>query len=171
MRKNEKIKVNMKMNEYRAHPYFICTSDELKLVDEDNQVYMYDKRDSAYVHSCGIVLALCTTIAFGNDKSCKTIICDDGFDKLPKFVQRFLVLHEIGHCVNGDDKLSANERKKIIVQRSFGNLPEIEVNADKYAYSIMGEKAKKALLFLLKKTDLSLISKLEIRKRIKRIDR
>ena len=144
--------------------------EDLKLIDKEHEVYMYKERNDAFVHTCGCAVAMAYNLNI-DGKTYKTIMCDSSFDKLPKYVQKFIILHELGHHVNGDGELPEKERLHALAVRSLSILPEIEVNADKYAYSIMGSKAKSALKFLLCRTNIKLAGKLELMKRIIKIDR
>ena len=76
--------------------------------------------------------------------------------------------HEIGHIVNGDlEKVpNAKSAQLILIGRSFGILPAMEVAADKYAASMVGIKqTRAAMMFLVRRTDLPLISKIEFLRR------
>lgn len=135
-------------------------------VNNCRDTYKYAIPTDTALHSHGAVLAAASIVTLSNGATCNLIMHDTGFLKLPVYVQKFLNFHEIGHIVHGDLSMTAEQSKKIILQRSFGILPKIETNADKYAASVLGTMVvKKSLLFLVKHTNLPLISKLEMLRR------
>ena len=167
--RNEKINVMPSEKEERSYILF-AHKEDLKLIDKENEIYMLKERKDAYVHTCGCAIAMAINFSF-DGIIYKAIVCDSSFDRLPKYVQKFIVLHEIGHHVNGDGNLSEKEKLRALAGRTIGILPKMKVNADKYAYSVMGEKAKSALKFLLCRTNVKFIAKTELMKRIMKIDR
>lgn len=169
MKKQKKINITIP----KETCFFISvdTNKELELIDKENQIYMYKLRNDAFVHSCGCSIAMAYLLQGIDGTTYRTIMCDSNFDKLPGYVQKFIILHEIGHFVNGDENIPVKKRLLALATRPFGILPKTELNADKYAYSKINDKAKSALKFMLCKTDLRFLTKVELVKRIIKIDR
>lgn len=143
----------------------------------DDGIFIYKSPVDDYMHPMGIVGAAATKIKFktitGKEIVCNTIVHDSAFEKLPKYVQRFLVSHEIGHIVNGDiDNLTEKESTNLIIKRVLGILPTMEICADSYAASIIGTgNAKESLKWLIRNTDLPIISKIELFRRCRRLSK
>lgn len=159
-------------------PLFI-TLNELKKVNGHEEVYYCEKEKGSHLRSTGAALAMVQNVKFTNFSlmgghqtfDAPVIMHDEAFELLPKFVQKFLLYHEIGHVVNDDINISEEESKRLIVKRAFGVLPKMEVKADAYAASVVGvDSARKALQFLIDKTDIPMISKIECRRRIRKIN-
>jgi hypothetical protein len=76
-----------------------------------------------------------------------TIVCNHAFLKAPKWVQKCLVAHEVEHCATmghyGPIRMAL-----INLWRLFVGEPEAEKRADRYAYSIHGERFIDALKWL-----------------------
>lgn len=94
------------------------------------------------------------------------IIKDQFFDQLPKFVQDFTMMHEIGHFKNGHH-LNGTKNRLPNFMRTFGISNQMEFEADKYAARKVGKtRCIEALKWIQKNTDLPMATKLEIRQRI-----
>lgn len=94
------------------------------------------------------------------------IIKDQFFDLLPKFVQEFMMTHEIGHFENGHH-LNGQKNKLPNLMRTFGVSNQMEFEADEFAARKIGRnRCIKALEWIRKNTDLPITTKLEMRQRI-----
>lgn len=126
----------------------------------------YNAPMNVLLHSHNVALCGITPILLDNGETLLTMFHDDGFTKLPHDVQEFLTYHEVGHVLNNHLNMSAKEAKAVMLKRSFGILPKMEVEADCYAASVLGlVSVKSSLLFLMQRTNLPLISKFELFKR------
>lgn len=130
-------------------------------------IYIYSEPVDNFLWRRNLLLCCCIKLKFGEDVY-NTILTDSNFRKLPKIVQRALIEHEIGHVVNKDiEDLSESEANKLVIQRLFGFLPEMEVKADAYAASVIGHsKMIEAFKFMVKNTNLPFNTKIEIIRRI-----
>lgn len=137
-----------------------------KLVQVNDDVYLYTEPMDEYLHNRGIVLCAAVKINFG-DAIYDVIVFDSALLKLPPYVQDMFIGHEVGHFVNNDiSDLSEADARKLIIKRTFGIIPTMEFNADKYAASLIGvSSAKSALMFMVKNTNLPLNSKIELLRR------
>ena len=140
-------------------------------VDASKNIYKYQITADEFMHSRGFLLAAAVKVYLKNGMICTLVVHDSLFEKLPNNVQYFLMYHEIGHCINGDlDSLTELDSKIFLIKRALGILPKIEINADKYAASIIGaNKMKEAIMFMIKKTNIPLTSKFELFKRYIRL--
>lgn len=138
----------------------------IRKIEGSENVYYHEPASDTYLHSRGIVLAAAVAMDFNGIRK-HVILHDSAFDKVPNYVKKFFVAHEAGHAINGDlDNIDEDLAKKLILQRAFGILPKMEIEADRYAASIMGKDiAKKSLMFMIRNTNLPWISKLEMIKR------
>ena len=172
----KKIKLALSMKEtlncglYQSSKLTIFTYNKLKPVKNHDNIFYYEDALDNYMHANLIAGLAAVKVKFltsdGNFTYCDTILHDSSYDEFPKFVKRFLMEHEIGHSKNKDLDMDAKTSRMILIKRSFGILPNIEIEADAYAASIVGaSNAKKALLFLRKRTDLPLTSKIELMRR------
>ena len=131
-----------------------------------NDIYKYDIAVDEIMHTRGLALMAAVKVYYCGTTS-NLIMYDTSFEKLPLGVQEFLMYHEIGHIVNKNlDTLTESEAKNLIIKRALFILPKMEVEADKYAASILGtDKVKQIMLFMIKNTNLPFTSKLELLKR------
>lgn len=166
MKKN-KIKVTPKVKFELVYIPEMFFSTNLELIDEKNNIFSYTEDAGRTMHHIGGALAMATKLDFGSVIH-NVVLHDSGFNKLPNYVQEYMMQHEIGHIVNGDlEKVpNAKSAQLILIGRSFGILPAMEVAADKYAASMVGIKqTRAAMMFLVRRTDLPLISKIEFLRR------
>lgn len=136
------------------------------LTNIERNIYYHEPASDSYLHSRGMALAAAVALDF-NGVIKYAVLHDSAFDKLPDYVKKFFVTHELGHAINGDlDKIDDALAKKLIIQRTLGILPKIEILADRYAASVVGKDiAKKSLMFMIRNTNLPWNSKLELMKR------
>lgn len=138
---------------------------EHHLVKIAGNVYYNEPTSDDYMHSRGIVLAAAVALNFNGVKK-YAVLHDSYFDNLPEYVKRFFIAHEVGHAANGDLEITESESIKNVIKRVIGILPKMEVEADRYAASIIGKDVvKKAIKFMVMKTNLPLNSKIELVKR------
>lgn len=80
-----------------------------------------------------------------------------------------MILHEIGHTKDCNQfDADKEEAEWIMIKRSLEFLPKSEIAADSYAASLIGiDNAIKSLVWLVRNTDLSTISKIEMLRRAK----
>lgn len=125
-------------------------ANKLFLINGTTNVYLNDEVSDKFLHSMGMSCAALSKVAF-NDSFINVVSVDSFFMQLPKVVQTFFIYHEVGHAINNDLENTDNEMsQKLIIMRSHGKLPLMEVKADMYAASVIGfENAKKALAFLV----------------------
>lgn len=155
------------MIEYRNIP----TSVEIFIGDVtkmDDDLYLVNKPCGPFVHKNNGAIA---SVALATDMKSGLIIKDQFFDKVPKFVQRFVIYHEIGHYKNGDiNPGNKHNLDKAKILRSFGISNEMEFKADEFAAKHIGVRTCiNALIWQMKETDLGLISKIEMKQRISRL--
>ena len=134
----------------------------------DDDLYLVDKPCGPFVHKSGGAIAV---VDLGKDMKTGLIIKDQFFDKVPKFVQRFIVYHEMGHFKNGD--VSAGNKKNLKIKnalRSFGISNDMEFNADAFAANHLGKRTcVNALIWLMRETDLGFVSKIDMKQRISKL--
>lgn len=171
----KKIKLALSMKEIlgSGSKLTIFTDNKLKPIKNCNAFYYEDAMDN-YMHS-NLVAGMATVkirffTIYGTFEDRNVILHDSSYTEFPRYVKRFLIEHEIGHVKNGDLEMDPSKSKFAIIKRSFGILPKMEIKADAYASAVVGNyNAKKALLFLRKRTDLPLISKFELMRRYYKI--
>lgn len=95
---------------------------EMNKYDIENG-FLYD-RNTRYLASLGNVIALTTWYRFEDGQLCPIIITDILFDELSETAQRFTILHEMGHHINGDLDDIDKESERIF---------EEEIKADEHA--------------------------------------
>lgn len=135
-------------------------------IDFGNNIILY-KGTMNGIHTDGVIFAGMCRLIDGRGM----IMVDRFFDLLPKNVKKFMLYHEIGHCVNGDG-VDMKHGKRELFLRDIGKIPESERKADEYAVSVIGaDIAINSLAFLMKCTDLPIITKIEMGKRIRNIQR
>ena len=157
-----------------ANVQLIFEPEHLVYIDDNIYGYTNIEKASEYLHGKGIFLAAVVTAQtlFGNNYH--VVLCDEATFELPKFVQEFLIQHEVGHAVNGDLEQVKTSIKsyELILKRALGFLPEMEIKADAFAVKINGiEDTKKAIKFLIHETNLPFNSKLELVRRYKKVCR
>lgn len=162
-----KKEVVREMIEYRNIPTYVEMFVGSTTKMEDG-LWLVDKPCGPFVHKIGGVIA---ALAIGRDMKTGLIIKDQFFDKVPEFVQRFILYHEIGHFKNGDVNIDNKKNLKIKnALRSFGISNDMEFNADAFAAKHLGKQTcVNALVWLMHETDLGLISKIEMKQRISRL--
>lgn len=97
-------------------------------------------RSSEMVHSITSLLACTTALNTIYGTTVRVICVDEYFDLAPKYVQEFVINHEIGHIKNKHfENGSVNASFKHIFTRSI-KLSKEEVEADLYAYNKIGKE-------------------------------
>lgn len=134
---------------------------DMEQVEEN--LFIVKKPCGPFVHkNLGAVMMLALDATGKNG----IIIKDQFFDQLPRFVQEFMINHEIGHFKNGHH-LRGNKNKIPNIIRTFGVTNVLEIKADAYAAMKIGRnKCIAALEWLCENTDLPMSSKWEMRQRI-----
>ena len=108
------------------------TFNRLFLIDGTN-VYVNDEVSDKYLRSMGIACAALSRAVL-NDTLIDVVSVDSFFMSLPDNVKAFFIQHEVGHSVNKDlDNMDAEMSKQLVLMRSRGQLPLMEVKADMYA--------------------------------------
>ena len=145
--------------------------EELVQIVDNVYGYTNTEKSTTFLYGKGIILAAITPARdiFGN--VFHVVLTDTAFEKLPDFVQQFLIQHEIGHALNGDlEGMTTKKSHMLLIERALGFIPEMEIKADAYAAKINGiEETKKAIKFLICNTNVPLITKIELLKRYKRV--
>ena len=142
------------------------------LVHIGENIYGYTNLEKAseYLHAKGICLAAVVSAKTMFGETLQIVMCNNIAFELPEYVQEFLIQHEIGHAVNGDLNMTPLESCKLMIKRTLGFLPEMELKADAYAAKVNGiESTKNAIKFLILDTNLPFISKLELIRRYKKV--
>lgn len=153
---------NLKIN-FKLRMSFIPPD---KLIDIGNNMVIYNERIDD-IHAMGAIFGCMSRLIDGRGM----IMLDHFFDLFPKNVKKFIIYHEIGHYINGDG-LDEKQMKRETLYRYFGKLPKSECKADEFAVSILGaDSVINSLAFLIKYTDISIFTKIEIWKRIRNIKR
>lgn len=97
------------------------------------------------------------------------IYVDDFYFMFPDYVQEFILYHELGHIVNKHTDSVLDIR--IHNLRRLFRVDELEIEADAYAVKYLGkEKSLKALMYLHNRIHLPMLSRREIKKRIRRVE-
>lgn len=136
-----------------------------KMTEIEDAIYIYNEPSDDFLHSKNIILCGTTVVDFGDFKR-NVIVYDSSFYKLPKFVKEAFIQHEVGRIKNNDHILSEKEANKLIIKRLLGILPKMEINADKYAASVIGvDKVKNALSFMINKTNIPFNVRVEFARR------
>ena len=139
-----------------------------KTTEIEDGLYIVDKPCGPYVHKSGGIIAVAS---LAKDMETVLIIKDQFFDKVPNFVQRFVLYHEIGHYKNGDVKIEnkKNAKKKNIL-RSLGISNDMEFKADAFAAEHIGKMTCiNALTWMMKETDIGFTSKMDMKQRISKL--
>ena len=129
-------------------------------------IYIYDEPYDEFLRAGGSMLAVATKLNV-NGENRHLIVFDSSLEKLPEDVRNFNLMHELGHLLYEHlDSHSVKEIRKINFKRSLGIFPKIEVEADAFAGSVLGVcNAKQSLMFMIKNTNMPIITKLELAKR------
>lgn len=136
-----------------------------KMIEMEEGIYLYNEPMDYFLHSKNIILCASTIVDFGDFKR-NVIVYDTAFNELPKYVRDTCIYHEIGRIKNNDHNLNAKECRKLVIKRMIGILPKMEINADKYAASVLGTfKVKNALSFMINKTNIPLTTRVELARR------
>ena len=139
-------------------------SDTINIMDG---LYINKHPRDVELHERGIIFCGLFTLNTFDGRTVAIIFFDSYFIKLPNKVKKFLVYHEIGHYINGDHKISEIDSMSNILKRCVGILPKNELYADKYAAAVVGvDNSIETLRYILLATDVSLISKIELIRRI-----
>lgn len=135
--------------------------------DYNGTTFMYIKDPRAmYSNNVVISASCCISDEFAPKTYC--ILTDSIFEKMPTNYQLFMIEHEKAHCLFGH--LEFNEYK--VLRRFLPNSKEemIEYEADSKAASNIGKDiAIGALRWMIDNISLSLSSKMEIKRRIRRL--
>lgn len=139
-----------------------------KVTEMDDGLYLVDKPCGPFVHKSGGVIAC---VAIATDMKTGLIVKDQFFNRVPNFVQRFVLYHEIGHYKNGDIRIENKKNmKRKNALRSLGISNDMEFKADAFAAKHLGKNTCiKALAWMMKETDLGLASKIDMKQRISRL--
>ena len=137
--------------------------------DKKDRICIYDDPCDEYLHSQGIIYCGVTKVQFG-ELIVSVIIVDSEFFRLDENIRNFFIQHEIGHIKHNDDNTSKMLGKLIVLGRSIGCLPKMEVRADCYAASVIGKGAAKAALrSLASNKNLPIMSRFECFRRSNKI--
>lgn len=151
---------------YRNPPSLTIYEGDYKYICED--ICIYKKLADDFIHKDRVAFTGVVRMEI-EGKQCYLIVTDSHFNKLPKGVRRFLLYHEIGHCFQflRCSEIDEDTLRMETKGRLYGKLPISELNADAYAASILGvKKASMALKWLAINTDLPLLTKIELVRRI-----
>ena len=162
-------KYNYDLTGYGSIEFF--DTNNFEMIPDVNRIYSYNLTSDEFLHTRGAALTAVIKVDLPNGSQCHLVLHDSGFKKLPENVQNFLMLHEVGHALKGHiDDMDAQEAKKIMIKRAFGMIQQMEVEADAYAALVIGvDEAKEAIRFLIKNTNLPFNSKIELKRRYKRL--
>lgn len=152
----------------------LITSNIIQFSDSDMQdiygtnIHVID--DGKYLHQYNIIIAGYATLTNNMD----VIITDEIFKYSPKYVQKFFLLHEIGHQKNKSNEdcnlnmmIEKNRNKRLY---GINKYRISENNADEYAAKHIGyEWSYEALSWVLSNVKLSLLSRVEIMRRKNRM--
>lgn len=169
---NIKIKNRKEIN-FNKPLYFQTSEFRYFKGHEDEKIFIYDKPDTSSVRSRGCALSMITSIQLGFE-SAYLVVVDEEFMKLPEEARNFFLWHEYGHFYNGhfNQIISSKDTARLIIKRSLGLLPKMEVEADLYAASVVGPSAAiNSLLYLVKNSNAPLMSKIEMIRRAFKIKR
>lgn len=162
------IKFNYSIKEYNPSlaKMELFYYDKFIKCDELEDTYFYDADASKFMHASGMIGGAVIRINY-RGKLVNLIIHDKGFEDCPPFVKLFILCHELGHIVYGH--LNKDKSKKALL-RIADLFPDIEAEADSYAVSRLGkEETKKAIMFLIKETDMPISAKYEFTRRYHKI--
>lgn len=145
-------------------------TNKMYLLENETNICVYNDTCDDYMKSLNLLFCAVVTVNVDNN-TYNVIIGDSNFERLDNKVQSFLLNHEIGHVKHNHlANLSEKDSKRLILKRSLGFLPKMEVEADCYAASVIGlADAKYSLLWMVKNKNLSLITRLEAFKRYLKI--
>ena len=140
--------------------------DRFHKLTKDTYLYLDPKDD--FLHSQCALLCCVTKMNYIDGNLVNLIVFDSKFLTCPKSIKEFFVNHEMGHVINKDHDNPKYKQEKLL--RLFGFLPEMEVNADLFAASVMGtDKVKNIIKYLITNSDLPLSTKFELFRRYTRI--
>lgn len=145
-------------------------TNKMYLLENETNICAYNDTCDDYMKSLNLIFCAVATVNVNNNIY-NVIIGDSNFERLDNKVQSFLFNHEVGHIKHNHlADLTERDSKRIILKRSLGILPKMEVEADCYAASVIGiANAKYSLLWMVKNKNLSLTSRLEALKRYLRV--
>lgn len=120
-------------------------------------------KNNNIVHSISSVIA-CTGFLNILGEKVDCVFVDDNYNKIPDYARNFFLYHEIGHIKNNHCN-TIKKANKYALSRIF-KLKEEEIEADKYAMSVVGkEDSIKTFDFLINNTTLGFITKRELKLR------
>lgn len=160
--KNRKMRIFLDLTSFK----------EIKKIEVDGKEYTI-YQNSEYLHENGFMFSgvIFTTGINSDPDKLGIIVVDEYFSNLPEHVQTFLLYHEVAHLVNDRDMDSWDSIVKNI-DRKYGDLPEMELLADKFAAEHLGYLiAVSSLEYIRDETDCPTENKIEFNKRIKYLDR
>lgn len=165
--KKEKIKV--KVNKHELNKSSIMWLNNLRYVKdfEDQKIYLCDEPHTKDLHSIG--LGCCALVKSNiNGEDAYVIMYDDAFLQFPQYVRDCFFYHEIGHFVHKHTQdLNPKDAKIIMLKRTLGILPAMELEADAYAASVVGvDTLMSAFSFFIRNTDAPLMGKIEMFRRM-----
>lgn len=148
---------------------FLFSSDKMEEIEKG--IFIYNENMDDYLRSKGAALCATLVVTFLNGESRNLIIYDSWFKKIPDYAQKTIIQHEIGHIKNGDIiNLSETKSRKIIVLRTLGILDKSEIKADEYSASVVGvASAVKTMIFMIRKTNFPLSTKIEFFRRSRKL--
>ena len=143
----------------------ILLSDEIPELDVDIPII----KNRLFMCKSNTVFAAMTLSVFGTP----LIIIDEFFGMMPKSVQRFIVMHEVGHYVNGDlHEVDSKEKAKEEKKRRKKGESIYEIKADRFAASKIGSKeALNALKCMRDSCSKGVLCKKDIENRIKSMEK
>lgn len=145
-------------------------TNKMYLLENETNICAYNDTCDDYMKSLNLLFCA-VAIVNVNDIIYNVIIGDSNFERLDNKVQSFLFNHELGHIKHNHlDGLTEKDSKRLILKRSLGILPKMEVEADCYAASVIGiSNAKYSLKWLFKNKNLPFITRYEALKRYLRV--
>lgn len=144
--------------------------DYLELKESDIQtvddIDIYVVHHGEYIHKYNTIVA-----GFANlDNGSNAIIVDTIYEEAPSYVQKFFLLHEIGHFKNNDNLNMMNRSNRTKRLLGFLRYVDAENAADEYAANTIGYSwSYESLSWILINVKLPILSKIELIRRKNRL--
>lgn len=169
MLKQEKLRVNVSLKENFMASFKVAVGDVK--VDNNDVIMTVGSliKSIPVIHKNEIVWSINSRFACSGTLGFTDVIyVDDFYLYLPKQVQEFIILHELGHIVN---KHNLKIKKPFLqsCKRVF-KLSDLEVEADNHALKNLGHKrCYEALTYLIHDVNMPYLSRKELKKRLNRL--
>lgn len=147
---------------------FLYTKDQYKIIGKHNNLPIAKVIDNKCIHLNGFCLAM----AQKQITNGYLVVFDDMANGCPKYVQRFLENHEVGHIKMNHITNNAENRIIYFIKRYLGIGKEIrmEYEADNFSANIIGRDwALESLLYIKRHFNLGLSGNIELKRRIRKI--